>query len=262
MSDTASNTTNYRYDARGQLAVQQNVINGSGTFKTLYGYNSAGMLATMTYPGNNTGGTDETVSYTYLPQGAPDALTYDAENRLVIVKQDGTTIATFVYDGDGNRIKSVVNGVTTALVGTHFEWTGSTSTMVKYYYAGAQRLAMRTGNGTANSSVKWLLGDHLGSTSLTTNYDGASPVTQLYKPWGESRYSSGSLPTKYTYTGQYSSMSDFGLMFYNARWYDPALGRFVSADSWIPRGMSEEMFLPLVTGYYSESTLLTFIQIS
>jgi RHS repeat-associated protein len=94
---------------------------------------------------------------------------------------------------------------------------------------------MRTGSGSANSGVKWLLGDHLGSTSLTANYDGASPVTQLYKPWGEVRYSSGSLPTKYTYTGQYSNMSDFGLMFYNARWYDPVLGRFAQADSIVPQ---------------------------
>jgi RHS repeat-associated protein len=43
------------------------------------------------------------------------------------------------------------------------------------------------------------------------------------------------MPTKYTYTGQYSNMSDFGLMFYNARWYDPALGRFAQADSIIPQ---------------------------
>jgi len=42
-------------------------------------------------------------------------------------------------DGDGNRVKSVLNGVTTGYVGAHFEWTGSTSTMVKYYYAGGQR---------------------------------------------------------------------------------------------------------------------------
>jgi len=28
----------------------------------------------------------------------------------------------------------------------------------------------------------------------------------------------------------------FGLMFYNARYYDPALGRFASADSLIPGG--------------------------
>ena len=43
------------------------------------------------------------------------------------------------YDGDGNRVKSVLNGMTTYYAGNHFEWTGSTSTMVKYYYAGGQR---------------------------------------------------------------------------------------------------------------------------
>jgi hypothetical protein len=32
-------------------------------------------------------------------------------------------------------------------------------------------------------------------------------------------------------------MGDFGLMFYNARWYDPALGRFVQADTVIPGGL-------------------------
>jgi RHS repeat-associated protein len=127
---------------------------------------------------------------------------------------------------------------------------------VKYYYAGAQRVAMRTGS-SANSSVKWLLGDHLGSTSVTANYDGASPVTQLYKPWGEVRYSSGTLPTKYTYTGQYSNMSDFGLMFYNARWYDPALGRFAQADTYVPRD-SEKLFNPLVTGYFTPNEIGQF----
>ncbi len=32
-------------------------------------------------------------------------------------------------------------------------------------------------------------------------------------------------------------MGDFGLMFYNARWYDPALGRFAQADSVVPGGV-------------------------
>jgi len=45
---------------------------------------------------------------------------------------------------------------------------------------------------------------------------------------------SGNLPTQHTDTGQYSNMSDFGLMYYNARYYDPALGRFTSADTLIP----------------------------
>jgi RHS repeat-associated protein len=49
------------------------------------------------------------------------------------------------------------------------------------------------------------------------------------------RYASGNTPTKYTFTGQYSYASDFGLMFYNARWLDPSLGRFTSADTITPR---------------------------
>jgi RHS repeat-associated protein len=64
-----------------------------------------------------------------------------------------------------------------------------------------------------------------------------------YTPWGELRYSwtdpdlnttpAYELPD-YTYTGQRSYTADFGLMFYNARWYDPALGRFAQADTIVP----------------------------
>ena len=52
-------------------------------------------------------------------------LTYDQENRLTGVS--GAATATFVYDGDGNRVKGTVNGVTTTYIGNYLEWTGSTS---------------------------------------------------------------------------------------------------------------------------------------
>ena len=61
-----------------------------------------------------------------------------AENRLTTVS--GATSISFVYDGDGNRVKSVLGGVvTTHYAGNHFEWTGNTTSMIKYYYAGSQR---------------------------------------------------------------------------------------------------------------------------
>jgi RHS repeat-associated protein len=136
--------------------------------------------------------------------------------------------ATFVYDGDGKRVKSTINGtITTYFAGAHYEVSGSTIT--KYYYAGAQRIAMRTG-GTLN----YLVGDHLGSTSLTTNASGQDISEQRYKAWGEVRYASGNVPTKYQYTGQFSYESEFGLYFYNARWYDSSLGRFNQPDTIIP----------------------------
>ncbi len=52
---------------------------------------------------------------------------YDAESRLTAVS--GSATASFVFDGDGNRVKSTAGGVTTVHLGAYFEWTGSTSTM-------------------------------------------------------------------------------------------------------------------------------------
>ncbi|MBI3164358.1 MAG: RHS repeat-associated core domain-containing protein [Chloroflexi bacterium] len=110
-------------------------------------------------------------------------------------------------------------------------------------------------------SLIYLLSDHLGSTSLTTDKAGVKVSEMRYKPCptgvlrkGEVRYSwtaglsttPGYKLSSYTFTGQFSYMDDpttsgvtegFGLMFYNARFYDPALGRFSSPDTIIPGGV-------------------------
>ena len=112
-------------------------------------------------------------------------------------------------------------------MGAHYEVANGVVT--KYYYAGSQRIAMRT-NGTLN----YLIGDHLGSTSLTTDASGNVVSEQRYKAWGEVRYASGNIATKYQYTSQFSYELDFGLYYYGARWYDSSLGRFAQADTIIP----------------------------
>ncbi|MEJ5312652.1 MAG: hypothetical protein WHX52_23045, partial [Anaerolineae bacterium] len=130
----------------------------------------------------------------------------------------GATSANFTYDGDGTLVKSVLNGVTTYDVGNHFEWTGDTTSMVKYDYAGSQRVAMRWGN---TGTLSFLLGDHLGSTSLTANSSGGKVAELRYHPWGGTRFTSGTTPTSYQYTGQRNDAATypaFGLYFYN---YDP-----------------------------------------
>jgi len=105
-----------------------------------------------------------------------------------------------------------------------------------YYYAAGVRVAVRVQGDPepGNNGLFYLLGDHLSSTSVSYRSDGGQTVTQLYKAWGEVRYASGGLPTRYTFTGQYSHVADFGLLFYNARWYDSELGRFVQADTDVP----------------------------
>jgi len=54
-----------------------------------------------------------------------------------------------------------------------------------------------------------------------------------YHPYGGTRYSWGSTPTGYRFTGQREDAT-IGLYFFNARYYDPALGRFISADTVVP----------------------------
>lgn len=72
------------------------------------------------------------------------------------------------------------------------------------------------------------------------NATGTLHSQQIYKAWGESRYTSGTLPTRYTYTGQYSYASDFGLVFYGSRFYDPLLSRWASPDSIIPQNQGTQ----------------------
>jgi RHS repeat-associated protein len=163
---------------------------------------------------------------TRVINGVTLTLGYDAEGHMVSVSGPSLS-ASFVYDGDGRRVVQTINGETTYFVGDYYEQTGSTIT--KYYYAGSSRVAMKVG-----STVHYLLGDHLGSTSLTTDASGNVMSELRYSAWGGVRYSSGSTPTDYTYTGQYSNVTDFGLMFYNARWYDPCIIQFGQPDTLIP----------------------------
>jgi len=54
-----------------------------------------------------------------------------------------------------------------------------------------------------------------------------------YKAWGETRYTYGTTPTTYKFTGQRLDDST-GLYYYGARYYDPALGRFIAPDTIVP----------------------------
>ena len=55
--------------------------------------------------------------------------------------------------------------------------------------------------------------------------------------------SSGTLPTQRTFTGQYSHDARLGsLMYFNARYMSPALGRFVSADTIVPGAGNPQAF--------------------
>jgi RHS repeat-associated protein len=201
-------------------------------------------------------------AYTYTANGNLEArpgqnLTYDAENRLTQVVS-GTITTTFTYDGDGNLVKKVTSAGATLYVGAHYEVQplpaspppipppplpltltkrsflpfvantalfvdGQPAQPVKYYLVGGQRIASRTGSA---GPVTYYYHDQLGSTV------GSSGGEQTrYWPYGATR--SGSLGTAYQFTGQRREAA-LGLYFYQARWYDAVIGRFLSPDTIVP----------------------------
>ncbi len=124
---------------------------------------------------------------------------------------------------------------TTAYVGDYFEWNGSVETMTRYYSAGGTRVAVRNSNGNGTDGLVYLLGDHLGSTSLTADPLDGDKLSELrYKAWGETRHSLTNAPTDRRFTGQAEEAS-IGLYYYGARFYDPLLARWTSPDSIIPQ---------------------------
>jgi len=96
-------------------------------------------------------------------------------------------------------------------------------------------------NGQPIEGAYFIHPDHLGSVALVTDASGAVVSKVTYKPYGEVlRKDPGGNPVskgpdflRYKYTGQEDD-PETGLMYYDARYYDPGLGRFITKDTIIP----------------------------
>ena len=151
----------------------------------------------------------------------------------------------------GNRVKKDEDGVVTHYPGRHYESTvGSGST--KYYYADGQLVTFERSAGYDPEpyGMRYVLRDHLGSTSVIVSGTGAKLWEDRYLPFGDVRYTyrkdndpAFPVQTKYRYTSQWFEDGlgasaedglDRGLYFYGARWYDSSLGRFIQPDTIVP----------------------------
>ena len=174
-------------------------------------------------------------------------LVWNAENHLSEVQDSaGDMIERYWYDIGGSRVKKVSGSTTTYTLFGHYEEevsggstttytffghyeeevSGGSTTEIRHYSFGSLRIAVKRG-----STLYHLHGDHLGSTSLTT-LSSTSVASRAYYAYGAERSASGDLKTDRTFTGQKSDAS--GLLYYNARYYDPTLGTFISPDSLVP----------------------------
>jgi RHS repeat-associated protein len=106
---------------------------------------------------------------------------------------------------------------------------------------------------SGTNSVHYVTGDHLGSSAAITDSNGANPLYLSFDPFGKRRGSNwignpssenwediaGTTRRGYT---EHSMLDNLGLIHMNGRVQDPALGRFLSADPFIPDPMSTQSY--------------------
>jgi len=194
-----------------------------------YAYNSSNQLtstpaATFTYDGN--GNTVTKVDSTGTTQ-----YNWDFENRLSSVVLPGTAgTVTFKYDPFGRRVqKSSASGATNYLYdgSNSLEEIDQSGTLLARYAQGAGIDApLAEARGRTSGFYEQ---DGLGSVTSLSGSIGGLADTYTYNSFGILTASTGSTGNQFQYTGR-DYDSETGLRYYRARYYDPAVGRFLSED--------------------------------
>jgi RHS repeat-associated protein len=174
---------------------------------------------------------------------------FNVENQLISVTNNGSTTS-FAYDAAGIRVKTVApNGTITDYPFPGYEVenpTGTPTVRITFSIAG-QAVALKIMGSSTNTY--YLYNDHLGSvaTMSTTGGGTVAGSTARYYPFGDWRTEPTANLTDRGFTGHMhnnlgSAPDDIGLIYMNARWYAPALGRFISADTIVPYPANPQSF--------------------
>ena len=240
-------TMSYAYDAASQLTG----INYGSLGSLTYTYDLAGRrtvaggtlaqtslpsaVASATFNANNQITQFGTSSFSYDPNGnltgdGTHTYTWDARNHLV--SMSGAVSASFQYDPFGRRVtKQVGNSAVQYLYdGINPVQELSSGSPIANLLTGLgvdERFQRTDANGPAN-----FLTDALGSTIALTGPAGSLVAQYQYDPYGNVTVS-GSSSNPYQFTGRENDGT--GLYYNRARYYDPAVGCFISED---PAGFS------------------------
>src|SRR6185437_2557546 len=209
----------WTYDQYGNRLTQQ-VTAGSGPSNSVSVDPTTNRLNTAGYGYDAAGN---------LTNDALNALTYDAENRVVTNVQKGAT-STYTYDGNSLRVKKVAGGTTTVyifsgskVIAEYDNGAAVTSPTRENIYAGSQLLAT-----IAGGAATYVQADHL-SARLVTDANGNVVGQQGHYPFGESWYGTGTTNTKWKFTSyerDAESSNDYAMMRYDVN----RLGRFSAPD--------------------------------
>ena len=244
VTELTGRSINWSYDGIYRLTGETisnapSKVNGS----VAYGLDPVGnrLLANSTIAGINSGALsfnpdDQELIESYDADGNVTAtggksFAYDSEDRLKSMNGGAVSIT---YDGDGNRVQKMANGVVTRYLVDDLNPTGypqvveETGSVPRTYTYGLQRIdENQVINGVQTPSFYGY--DGMGSVRQLTNSSGAITDTYEYDAFGNKIASTGTTPNNYLYRGeQYDT--DLGLYYLRARYYNPLTGRFMSRD--------------------------------
>jgi RHS repeat-associated protein len=151
---------------------------------------------------------------------------WDVPGHLISVSNNTGPQAYYAYDALGRRLeaKEGVSATFYAYLGTETQSeiipAGSTTS---YAFANGMRIAKYS-----TYTIAYYHPDALGSTRSVTDSIGKVVFTDNYQPFGQNNGAPTGSET-YRFTGKPVSQTT-GLYYEYQRWYDPTIGRFISAD--------------------------------
>ncbi len=164
---------------------------------------------------------------------------WDYENRLVAADTDadGSFDVQYQYDPDGNRVAQAVDGQETRfLVDTNHpyaqvleEYTPGGVIKVSYIHGLDLISQTRSADGT-DFEKTFYHADGLGSTRMLTDLNGEVVNQYIYDAYGRTIAEMGTTGNVYLFAGERRDFN-VGLDYLRARYLNPAIGRFVSRDS-------------------------------
>ncbi len=242
-SDNSGNHV-YQYDSLYRLTA---ATHPGGQVAEAYAYDSMGnrlsshRSATYAHDAANRLNADTAFDYAYdnngnmirktlRAGGNVTTYSYDSENRLTSVQAGTGTVYSYRYDGFGRRISKLVAGTSTSqyiydglAIATEYSGVGA---LVAAYTNGEnidELLSIRRGGISAFAQK-----DHLGTVLRVFSAASVLHSIQL-DSFGVEIGSTGSSQSPYGFTGREVD-PESGLLYYRARYYDPAIGRFLSED--------------------------------
>ena len=166
--------------------------------------------------------------------GGARSLTWDATDQLRQVVDSATGTSTYKYDPFGRRIQKTTGGAT-----TYYVWDGdqllaeysSTGTrQVRYAYAQGFTPAQAAYVNGSSENVYDVHSDHLDTPKLLTGASAAPVWRASHEAFGKAALAPGNAETfNLRFPGQYYD-AETGLHYNRFRYYDPGVGRYISAD--------------------------------